>query len=166
MLHVDLRSLDPGYHALSLEPAPEDVGLSGDEFRDVLVEVGMDFEGKQILLNLTASAVAALVCDRTLVDFEQSIRGQYTVLFSSVASENESVDEIRSFEASDERIDITDIVRDTLLLAIPVRKIAPGAEDVDIPLAFGAPADADVDPRWEALKSLRESEGEEETSGQ
>jgi len=150
--------LEPGYHALSLEPTPEDVGLSGDEFRDLLVEVGMDLDGKQALLNLRASAVAVLVCDRTLVDFEQSIRGEYTVLFTSRDYEDDSVDEIRSFDASDEEVDITNIVRDTLLLAIPVRKLAPGAEEADIPLAFGAPTDADVDPRWEALRSLKNSE--------
>ena len=69
--------------------------------------------------------------------------------------EKETEDEIRSISSTDEELDITDIVRDTLLLAIPVRKIAPGAEEAEIPVAFGAPADADLDPRWEALKALK-----------
>ena len=51
---------------------------------------------------------------------------------------------------------MTEAVRDTLVLAVPARKVAPGAEDLDLPTVFGAPAaEAAIDPRWEALRSLR-----------
>jgi len=165
MLRIDLRSLDAGYHSLSLSAEPADLGLEPDGFRDILVEVGLDYDGRQVVLTLTASAIAALVCDRTLVDFEQTIRGEYAVLFSATEPEDDSVDEVRPFSATDEEIDITDIVRDTLLLAVPLKKIAPGAEDADIPLAFGMPLDADIDPRWEALRVLKEGDAEANAEG-
>ncbi len=158
MLRIDIRSLDAGYHEFSLEPAPTDLGLEPGAFRDMLVEVGLDYEGKTALVIIKVSAIAALVCDRTLADFEQSVYGEYTVLFSSNQDESESVAEVRNMSATDEELDITDIVRDTLLLAIPVKKIAPGAEDADIPAAFGEPTKSDYDPRWEALKSLKNTE--------
>lgn len=154
MLRIDLRSLEAGYHEMSLEPAPADVGLDPDGFRDILVEVGLDYDGKKAFVSIKASAIASLICDRTLVNFDQSIKGEYSLLFSP-NEEEEAEDEIRSVSSTDEELDITDIVRDTLLLAIPVRKIAPGADEAEIPIAFGAPADADFDPRWEALKALK-----------
>ena len=154
MLRIDLRSLEAGYHEMSLEPAPADAGLDPDGFSDILVEVGLDYDGKKAFVMIKAFAVATLICDRTLVKFDQSIKGEYSLLFSP-NEEKEAEDEIRSISSTDEELDITDIVRDTLLLAIPVRKIAPGAEEAEIPVAFGAPADADLDPRWEALKALK-----------
>ena len=159
MLRIDLRSRDAGYHSITLEPSPEEVGLEPKDLREILVDVRMDYDGKKALLNLTASAVASLVCDRTLVEFEQGIRGEYTVLYTT-AEGDEAVDEVRRLAASDEEIDITEIVRDTLLLAIPVRKLAPGAEEADIPVAFGQPAEEDIDPRWEALKALKNDNGD------
>ena len=62
---------------------------------------------------------------------------------------------------SERLIDLADAVRDTLLLAVPARKVAPGAEDVEIPTVFGAPTAADgtpIDPRWEALRALQEGD--------
>lgn len=154
MLRIDLRSLEAGYHEMSLEPAPADAGLDSDGFRDLLVEVGLDYDGKKALVMIKASAIASLICDRTLVTFDQSIKGEYSLLFSP-NEEGESEDEIRLISSTDEELDITDIVRDTLLLAIPARKIAPGANEAEIPVAFGAPSDEDIDPRWEALKALK-----------
>ena len=154
MLRIDLRSLEAGYHEINLAPAPADVGLELDAFRNILVEVGLDYDGKKAFVAVKASTVALLICDRTLTKFEQSIKGEYSLLFSPT-EEEKAEDEIRSISSTDEELDITDIVRDTLLLAIPVRKIAPGADEAEIPVAFGAPADTDYDPRWEALKALK-----------
>ena len=154
MLRIDLRSLEAGYHEISLAPAPADVGLEPNAFRNILVEVGLDYDGKKAFVSVKASAVALLICDRTLTKFEQSIKGEYSLLFSP-NEEEKAEDEIRSISSTDEELDITDIVRDTLLLAIPVRKIAPGADEAEIPVAFGTPADTDYDPRWEALKALK-----------
>ena len=69
-------------------------------------------------------------------------------------------DDAVPLEDDDAAIDLAGPVRDTLLLSLPARRVAPGAEDVDIPTAFGAETDDDgrpVDPRWDALRALREA---------
>ena len=49
-------------------------------------------------------------------------------------------------------------MRDTLLLAIPIRKIAPGAEDTEIIQSFGVPVEQNnIDPRWQALAALKDN---------
>jgi uncharacterized metal-binding protein YceD (DUF177 family) len=55
-------------------------------------------------------------------------------------------------------LDLTTPVRDVILLAVPIRPVAPEAADVEITTSFGG--DDDIDPRWTALRTLRES-GEE-----
>lgn len=164
MLRIDIRSLKPGVHELSLTPEAVDLDMDPNGFSDIHVDVRMDYSGRQLTVVIQASAKAVLQCDRTLVDFTKAISGSWGVLFAppeSIEQEDDGDDDIRPLLATDEEIDLTDIVRDTLLLAIPVRKIAPGAEDADIPTAFGEPEDSEVDPRWRALKKLKDQAGED-----
>ena len=159
MLRIDIAPLKAGVHTFVLEPEAEDIDLSPDRFRAVRVEVRLDVHERRILASLRASATATLECDRTLVDFDQPIEGLYHVLFASaeiVGEASEGYEEVRVLEPSDQEIDLTNVVRDTLLLSIPTRKIAPGAEDLPIPTVFGAPSGEDAgDPRWETLRRLR-----------
>ena len=163
MLRIDISSLKAGVHTFVLEPGAADIDLSPDRFRDLQVEVRLDLHERRILATLAASAVATLECDRTLVLFDQPIAGTYHVLFAPgdvLGEVEEGYDEVHVLEPHDIAIDLTTVVRDTLLLAIPARKVAPGAEDMPINLVFGAPPDEDIaDPRWEALRRLR-SQGE------
>ncbi len=164
MLGLDIAHLKPGLHEQTLTPAPDDLGLDPEAFEDISVEVRLDHEEDRDLVAFTARATTTLECDRTLVPFQQAVEGSYAVLFvlperlgSSTA---EADDDLRPLPAPGAPLDLTDAVRDTLLLALPTRRVAPGAEDEDIPVQFGALTDADgdpMDPRWEALKRLRDT---------
>jgi len=66
---------------------------------------------------------------------------------------------VRPLDPSDRELDLTDLVRDTILLSLPQRRVAPGAEDEPINREFGT-ADEDeetpVDPRWSKLEELKD----------
>ena len=97
-----------------------------------------------------------LICDRTLFDFTRRIDGSHAVVFvppKDIDADDED-DNLFPLEKGAEEIDLTEIIRDTLLLAVPIRKIAPGAEDEELPTSFGEPDEEDIDPRWKALKGL------------
>jgi len=166
MLRIDIRTLEIGPHEFNLECTPDDLGVEPEKMEEIRADVKLNYDGKEALLNIEVSAVVNLVCDRTMVSFKQPIKGSYTVLFSPHKFEEDTGDEVRPFSAKDEELDITDIVRDTLLLAIPIRKIAPGAEKADIATSFGVPAEQnDIDPRWHALAALKEAELKEKSGG-
>lgn len=160
MLTIDVASLDPGLHQLALDSGAKEVDLDPEKFRDVHVQARLDVSERRVLVMLDATAVATLECDRTLRLFDQEIGGSYHVVFAPeefTAQAEDAYDDVRTFDASDTEIDITDIVRDTILLAVPQRCVAPGAEDEEIPTQFGAPDDEQdaIDPRWEALRALK-----------
>ncbi|PSQ83474.1 MAG: hypothetical protein BRD44_04330, partial [Bacteroidetes bacterium QS_7_67_15] len=75
-------------------------------------------------------------------------------------------DEVRELHHHDREIEITDLVRDTLLLAVPQRQVAPGAEEEELQTAYGAPDEEEeadeeknaIDPRWEKLRALKDEE--------
>lgn len=178
MFKIDLSSLEPGVHhftrevdAGALESGDPDDSTSAEDayeevaFGDVQVEAVLDYQVGRALVTFQARTTATLICDRTLRRFEQPLEGEYAVLFAapdrSVPEESEEHDEVRELPAGARYLDLTDAVRDTLLLAVPQRKVAPGAEDEEIETVFGAPAHSEeepVDPRWEKLRELRSSQ--------
>jgi uncharacterized protein len=163
MLTLDITSLPEGIHHLELSPSAGEVNLDPSTFHDIQVDAVLQHHRDRILVKLQAEATAELTCDRTLRPYEQAVDGNYNVLFgppSMVGREGEEFDEVRPLDSSDREIDLTDIVRDTLLLAIPQRQVAPGAEDESIMQASGEPAEEDtdgseVDPRWSELEKLK-----------
>lgn len=161
MLRIDLTPLDEGTHHLVMEPQAQAVDLDPDRFKALRLDAVLEVFNDRILATLHAAATATLECDRTLALFEQPIEGTYRILFvppsfadTQTDDEQAGFEEVRIFNRSDHEIDLTEAVRDTVLLAVPARKVAPGAEDLDLPTVFGA-AETAIDPRWEALRSLR-----------
>ncbi len=178
MIEIDITRFKSGVHHVELRPDPEDLDLAdevaagpepitADDFADVHVAARLECRRDRILVRLEATATVALTCDRTLRRYRQPLAGAYTLLFGPShlatpdADDELPYEEVRPLAATDRTLDVTDAVRDTLLLDIPPRKIAPGAEDEALTLHFG-PADGHdegaVDPRWEALRALKPSD--------
>lgn len=157
MFTIEIASLKPGIHHFEFEPEPEELGLDKDMFSSVRVNARLDVEGDRLLVLLNVAATAKLQCDRTLRIFDQEVGDSFDLLFAPpdfVEYQVDAFDEVRVLNPSDLEIDLTDVVRDTIILSLPQRRVAPGAEDAEIQTEFGAPED-DMDPRWEALRKLR-----------
>ena len=159
MLPVRLAALKPGVHHLHFTPTADDLGLDPALFGDVAVEARLDVGTGRIVAHLDARATAHLVCDRTLVPFDEPVAGGYDVLYTNDAAlAADGDDDVRYVAPSEPFLDLADVVHDTLLLALPTRRVAPGADASDLPLSFGAASDEPdaLDPRWEALRRLRD----------
>ena len=157
MLRIDIRPLKPGVHEFEWEPPADALELDPGVFRDLHVRARLDYHPAHIYVTMHTRATAHLVCDRTLVDFTQEVSGEYRVLYSSDEAVNDdaSDDNVRFLAPDEDEIDITEVVRDTFMLSLPYRRLAPGAESKEIPLRFGAPdPSSEIDPRWEALRDL------------
>jgi uncharacterized protein len=165
MVTLDVTPFAPGLHELTLEATPEELDLDPAAFTDISVEVRLDHREDRTLVLLAARATATLECDRTLEPFRQQIAGRHSVLFLAPEDFDRREgatddDALRRLPEPGVPLDLTDPIRDTLLLALPSRRVAPGAEDRDIPLVFGAEPEEEgdpIDPRWEALRRLRDA---------
>lgn len=168
MLTVEIASLSPGIHHREFTPSATEVDLDPTTFGDIRVEAELQYHRDRILVKLDASATAELTCDRTLKPYDQPVEGHYSLLFgppSMVGQEGEEFEEVRPLTPSDQEIDLTDVVRDTLLLALPQRRVAPGAEEEPIEREFGDPEEEEeedsIDPRWSELRKLRDDDSTE-----
>jgi uncharacterized protein len=163
MLTVDIHALPDGVHELTLETTAQDVAVDPETFTDtIVVDLRLDVANRRIVAQIGVRATVTLQCDRTLVDFQQDVTGRHTVLFAPPEQLPEGPsDDAVPLPDEATSIDLADPVRDTLLLSLPTRRIAPGAEDVELPTAFGAETDEagrTIDPRWDALRRLRDSD--------
>lgn len=163
MVTINVAALGEGVHSVTLTPEAEELELDPAGFRDVRVEAVLNIYEGRILARLGISSTARLECDRTLQLFDQRLEGSYVLLFapnvSAEVKDGEKVDDLRPLDPWQREIDVTDAVRDTILLSVPVRCVAPGAEDLEIPTRFGA-SESDVDPRWAELARLRADRSE------
>jgi len=168
MLGIDTAPLPTGLHEMTLTPSAEDVELDPEIFSDLAVEVRLDHEDERDLIAFTARATATLECDRTLELFDQTVSGSFAVLFvlpehldRYTTDDDDTGEGVRPLPEPGAPLDITEPVRDTLLLALPTRRVAPGAEDEELQVQYGVLTDGDgdpIDPRWEALKKLRDNQ--------
>lgn len=157
---LNIAPLAHGQHSLQFNPTPESLGLSDAEFGQIEVQAQIDLRkdktAETALVQFTTDAVAHLVCDRTLVPFDEQVKGRYTVFFTDDEAESGEEEEIYPLPPN-QLLDLTEVVRDTILLSVPIRKIAPDVADQDIPLVFGADEEEGnaTDRRWDVLKNLK-----------
>ena len=156
MFRVRIASLPDGLHRETLRPSAEALGLDPEVFSGVEVDVTLDVAERRVLAAFTARATARLACDRTLDLYDQPVEGAHAVLFSADAPGDADDDEVRPLPDDAQELDLTAPVYDTLLLALPLRRVSPAAEAAEIPTEFGGPSeDEPADDRWAALQALR-----------
>ncbi|MEM1056203.1 MAG: DUF177 domain-containing protein [Bacteroidota bacterium] len=163
MLRVDLTALDDGLHEMELSPAPGDLDLDPGIFADIAVALRLDIAERRVRAAYATRATATLECDRTLAEYQQSVEGSHEVLFTD-APIGEEAEDVYPLPEHPPEVDLTEPVRDTLLLALPLRRVAPEAEDAEIPTRFGGPVEGEpADDRWEALRRLRDDTPDDTT---
>lgn len=156
----------------------------GESHREVRLEKdelslgeGMVFSGADVAISFyktnhfleikfQVDAQTELTCDRSLQRFEKNIDGSYHILFEPNPVEESETEKgaVRQIPHGDLKIDITEEVRDTILLNIPVKKIHPQYIDEEGYIKdfeteqFGPEmkdSDDNIDPRWAELKKLK-----------
>ncbi len=157
MFRVRIAHYSDGLHQETLHPSPDDLGLDPAVFSDITVGLRLDVADRRILAAFTASATARLECDRTLDLYDEPVEGDHAVLFS--ADTPADGEEVFALPDDAQALDLTAPVHDTLVLALPLRRVSPAAQAAEIPTAFGGPSpDEPADDRWAALKALRGSD--------
>lgn len=149
-----------------VHPSAEDLDIDEEQFSDIEVSVQLNRQGERVFVSFDVAATGTFECDRTLETYDERLESSYALTFappSRITEDEEDDETVKPLPPEGAEIDITKEVRDTLLLSVPVRTIAPEARDAEIQTEFGAPEEEQeqtgeepVDPRWERLKELRE----------
>ncbi len=145
---------------------------------DVAIKVSHTQEGIYDL-DFACSGVITIPCDRCLDDMEHNVDTSYHLTVKMGDALDDSLDNVLVIPSSWRSLDLEPIVRDTVLLTIPMMHVhSPGEcneemlgrlrehtargydsdEDFMTPASETAEAtDDDIDPRWAALRQLKEN---------
>ena len=130
-----------------------DLELDREVFQNITVSLECEkFDDGAMHVVLEASADVWMDCDRTLQRFTAPVVGSHEMVLYPCDQEPsmDFIDECIKLSSGQRFFDVSEAVRDTLMLAIPLRKVAPEAENQLIETVFGPPA-PDMDERWDAL---------------
>ena len=124
---------------------------------DVHTEIKFHFLGK-----------VSISCDRCLLPFDQPIDAQVRIIYAvsgkAAAMEEDDGDEVIFIDAEEPFLNLTQDLYDYLCLEIPFKKIPPDCNEQKcghiyrniINLSEEDTDTQDTDPRWEALKKLKD----------
>ena len=127
------------------------------EGRDIHLEVRLESVHEGILATGSVSTVADAQDARTLDEFDLPIEVEFQELFA-YHSEVPSDD----YEVQGDHVDLEQVVRDAVVLALPFQPVKPGeTEQVELPEGIALvladdEREAPLDERWAALAPLAE----------
>jgi uncharacterized protein len=157
---LHLSGLADGDYTFQYE-LPEGALDLPDSFREKYdVRVELNKLRSQYVVKCTAETTSVHPCDRCLEPVHLQHKRTFTIIFTYGAGGGDAQfekDEVRTLDPSDPKIDLTDEVREALLLGIPMRITCsdePGKPECVNPyLQDYQQGSESVDPRWEVLKS-------------
>jgi uncharacterized metal-binding protein YceD (DUF177 family) len=156
-----INEIPKGKSVEVITPDADALDLNGLEYRNLQITVNFEKRESAIQVDFTFITEVKLICDRSLDEFWQELTGTYSILFKEGTEfETEDVQmSVRRLDISGNIINIGDEVRDTILLSVPLKKVHPRYFDENgelKELELNEDKSDQIDPRWEALRSLQE----------
>ncbi len=165
-LHIPLSLLEKGVSTFTLLAINPNLSLGyGCRFRaPIEVTAHVTSMGNGILLELEVESEGEFLCDRCGAEYKRVIKGGAKTFFSFDCAKItvEEEEETRCLSPTSHEIDITQDVRDALLLAVPTKHLCH--EDclglcphcgANLNFESCSCPKGDIDPRWEILKDLK-----------
>ncbi|MDH4069744.1 MAG: DUF177 domain-containing protein [Ignavibacteria bacterium] len=164
MMKIQLGSLSEGVHEYDFKATAEDLDLEDSFPGGASVQVVLEKTGNQIALEGSIRAEGRFLCDRCAGEFSLPLEDSYRMYYVTEGGGFEGIDpsELQMIPSASGSVDITDDVRQTLLLAVPFKLLCTdqckglcphcGKNLNDETCSCTGSGD---DTRWEALKALR-----------
>jgi uncharacterized protein len=122
-MKIKISHLADGIYEYHFSETPADVGLSDDYYERVDVAVTIDKSNRQLFLRGNITAAKHCTCDRCLDEFNKPLSTSYQVLYvlDGAANQKYHEDEVRVVTPNISEIEISDDVRQVVLLAVPLK---------------------------------------------
>ena len=166
MIKIQIGGLSEGVHEYQFSTHVGDVGLS-DPFRgDVRASVILEKTGTQMVLKGAVRVEGDFMCDRCTRTIVLPVTSSYRMCYVTQGEQFEGVDpaELQTVAPGSGNIDITEDVRQTVLLAVPLKVLcSEGCRGLcphcgkNLNMESCSCTREEGDSRWEPLRSLRGS---------
>jgi len=164
-MKISLSRLSEGLHTLNFVEKLAELGVENQPnlHEEVKIQVDLEKRSPHCFLKNRVRVSGRFACDRCTDEFERTVSGEARVVFSSDKAmlAMSEADDIHYLAPEAKEIDLTDEIRDTIVLAVPMKMLC--AENCrGLCAGCGANLNAEscrcaappADPRWEALRKL------------
>lgn len=164
MLKIYLPEIKEGHSTYEVDVPPQKVDLEDNKEFASRINIYYDIEkvGDEIFIKTRLNTTADLLCDRCLDEFQLPLNETVDIILTKDSDLLEREEEdIYLIPPANDEVDITDSVRQSLILAIPFKKLCTQTCKGLCP-ECGANLNREtcnctherLDPRWEALKHI------------
>jgi uncharacterized protein len=169
-MKIQVQGLSEGLHEYLFDIPSVDLGLTEEFSGDVKVRVSLDKTQNEIVLSAQLSAAVHLECDRCTRPFVLELDPGYRMVYVWEGEDTSLLDpsEVQVISPGLSVIDLSEDVRQTLVLALPFKRVCTeqcrglcphcGKNLNEEPCGCRDSAD---DSRWEKLKNVKFSKNDE-----
>ena len=167
---IAFSGLKTGKHDFKFEinQAFFDLFETEQEFFNPKIEVTVHLDKHTTFLEfyINVSGTVQLICDISNDEFSENISNDIKVLVKFGEEYDDSNEDIITIPHKDSEFNIANLIYEAVVLAIPMKKLAPSARDNDeyqklldqySPKIVEEEEEQSIDPRWAALKKLKDN---------
>ena len=171
MIKIFIQGLKDGKHKVKLNVPVETIPeMSAEFFGDVIIEGVFRKHHNRYAFECSVSCDARLICDLSVKEFEETIIFDYktsfikdTNMFFGQQGRELREHEERAVHNDDKYIDITEDIREELILHLPMKRIAPEFRDKNFEDIYpdyankkiSDKSEQNIDDRWSVLKNIK-----------
>ena len=165
---IAFSGLKTGKHDFKFEIDQEffDLFETEQEFfnPEISVDVHLDKHTTFLGFFINVSGTVQLICDISTDEFSENIMNDLKILVKFGEEYDDSNEDIITIPQKDSDFNIANLIYETVVLSIPMKKVASSVRDNDeyekllekySPKPIEEEEEQSTDPRWEALKKLR-----------
>ncbi len=163
---VSFSGLKTGRHEFRFEIDKEFLHLfdTEQEFTNprITADVVLDKHSTFLEFDIKVKGTVELVCDITTENFDYPTENEIKVLVKFGEEYDDSEEDVITIPANDHAFNIAQLVYESIVLSIPMKKVSPDVSDEDLAILDKfSPKEAEddqeheSDPRWDALKNLK-----------
>ncbi len=125
-IKINIGTLSDGSRSLELISDAKELGLENGLLKDrLIVAIDVFKASHQIDMKITLTGIMTFACDRCLEIYEMPFKKNFEMVFvqKSQREEHFSDDYIRTYSPFMKTVDITNDIREYVLLSIPMRRV-------------------------------------------
>ena len=159
---IPFVGLKEGLHDYSFEIGEkffESFEYSEIDHGKIRAEVSMDRKERMLIFNFKLQGHVTIPCDRCMEEMDYPIDVNEGLIIKFGHEHKEETEEIVIIPETDSHVDISGYIYEYIMLALPIKRVHPDGEggcDPSVMEKLDHQSPVEVDPRWEALKDLKD----------
>ena len=125
-IRININTLKEGSQLLEFSSDTKELGLDENlTNHEIRIRLGLNKTSDQLDIRANVSGKMNLICDRCLESFDKNFESSIELVYAQRHRREEKIDDdyFRTYDASHRTIDITNDLKETVLLSVPFKKL-------------------------------------------